>query len=40
MKVVLQNLTKIFPSRDKKAGKEVVAVNDFSTAIPSAQNER
>ena len=24
MKVVLQNLTKIFPSRDKKAGKEVV----------------
>ena len=30
MKVVLQNLTKIFPSRDKKAGKEVVAVNDGS----------
>ena len=25
MKVVLQNLTKIFPSRDKKSGKEVVA---------------
>ncbi len=28
MKVVLENLTKIFPSRDKKSGKEVVAVND------------
>ena len=33
MKVVLQNLTKIFPSRDKKAGKEVVAVNDFTFEI-------
>ena len=26
MKVVLQNLTKIFPPRNKKAGGEVVAV--------------
>ena len=34
MKVVLENLTKIFPSRDKKAGKEVVAVNDFTFEIP------
>lgn len=37
MKVVLQNLTKIFPSRDKKAGKEVVAVNDFSFEIPDGE---
>ena len=37
MKVVLQNLTKIFPSRDKKAGKEVVAVNDFSFEIPDGK---
>ena len=33
MKVVLQNLTKIFPSRNKD-GKEVVAVNDFTFEIP------
>ena len=37
MKVVLQNLTKIFPSRDKKAGKEVVAVNDFTFEIPDGK---
>ena len=37
MKVVLQNLTKIFPSRDKKAGKEVVAVNDFNLEIPDGK---
>ena len=37
MKVTLQNLTKIFPSRDKKAGKEVVAVNDFSFEIPDGK---
>ncbi len=37
MKVVLQNLTKIFPSRDKKAGKEVVAVNDFTLEIPDGK---
>ena len=37
MKVVLQNLTKIFPSRDKKAGKEVVAVNNFSFEIPDGK---
>ena len=29
MKVVLENLTKVFPSRDKKSGQEVVAVNNF-----------
>ncbi len=37
MKVVLENLTKIFPSRDKKAGKEVVAVNDFNFEIPDGK---
>ena len=37
MKVVLQNLTKVFPSRDKKSGKEVVAVNDFTFEIPDGQ---
>ncbi len=33
MKIVLQNLTKIFPSRNKK-GEEVVAVNDFTYEVP------
>ena len=37
MKVTLENLTKIFPSRDKKAGKEVVAVNDFTFEIPDGK---
>ena len=37
MKVVLQNLTKIFPSRDKKSGQEVVAVNDFTFEIPDGK---
>ena len=37
MKVVLQNLTKIFPSRNKKAGGEVVAVNDFTFEIPDVK---
>ena len=37
MKVVLENLTKVFPSRDKKSGKEVVAVNDFNFEIPDGQ---
>ncbi len=37
MKVVLQNLTKIFPSRDKKSGEEVVAVNDFTFEIPDGK---
>ena len=37
MKVVLQNLTKIFPSRSKKAGEEVVAVNDFTFEIPDGK---
>ena len=37
MNGVLQNLTKIFPSRDKKLGKEVVAVNDFTFEIPDGK---
>ena len=37
MKVTLQNLTKIFPSRDRKVGKEVVAVNDFTLEIPDGK---
>ena len=36
MEVVLQNLTKIFPSRIK-GGKEVVAVNDFNFTIPDGK---
>ena len=37
MKVVLENLTKIFPSRNKKSGEEVVAVNDFTFVIPDGK---
>ena len=37
MKVELQNLTKIFPSRSKKAGEEVTAVNNFTFTIPDGQ---
>ena len=37
MKVTLQELTKIFPSRDKKAGKEVRAVDHFDLEIPDGQ---
>ena len=37
MKVVLENLTKVFPSRDKKSGQEVVAVNDFTFEIPDGK---
>ena len=37
MKVVLQNLTKIFPSRNKKSNEEVVAVNDFTYTIPDGK---
>ena len=36
MEVVLQNLTKIFPSRIKN-GKEVVAVNNFDFTIPDGK---
>ena len=37
MKVVLQNLTKIFPSRNKTANEEVVAVNNFTFEIPDGK---
>ena len=37
MKVELRNLTKIFPSRNKKAGGEVIAVNDFTFTIPDGK---
>ena len=37
MKVVLENLTKIFPSRNKKSGEEVVAVSDFTFEIPDGK---
>ena len=38
MKVVLQNLTKIFPNRDKKkVNEDVVAVNNFNIEIPDGK---
>ena len=37
MKVVLENLTKIFPGRGRKNAKEVVAVSDFSFTIPDGE---
>ena len=37
MKVVLENLTKIFPSHNKKSGEEVIAVNDFTFEIPDGK---
>ena len=37
MKVELQNLTKIFPNRNKKAGGDVVAVNKFTFTIPDGK---
>ena len=37
MKVELRNLTKIFPSRNKKSKEEVVAVNDFTFTIPDGK---
>ena len=37
MKIALQNLTKIFPPRDKKHGKETIAVNDFTFTIPDGK---
>ncbi len=36
MKVVLQNLTKRFPNRNKK-GDDVIAVNDFNFEIPDGK---
>lgn len=37
MEVILQNLTKKFPSRDRKNRGDVVAVNDFTFEIPDGK---
>lgn len=37
MKVVLKNLTKKFPSRDRKNHTDVIAVNDFNFEIPDGR---
>lgn len=37
MKVVLENLTKIFPSRNRKSHDEVIAVNNFTFEIPDGK---
>ena len=37
MKVVLQHLTKKFPSRNKKSNDEVIAVSDFNFEIPDGK---
>ena len=37
MQIELKNLTKIFPSRNKKSGEEVIAVNDFTFTIPDGK---
>ena len=37
MKIVLQNLTKVFPSRNKKSNEEVVAVSDLTFTIPDGK---
>ena len=39
MKVVLDHLTKRFPSRSKK-GEDVIAVNDFTFEIPDGSSAR
>ena len=40
MKVVLQDLTKKFKSRDKKGKGEVVAVDHFTFEIPDGEAHR
>ena len=37
MEVVLQHLTKSFPSRDRKDHGDVIAVNDFNLTIPDGK---
>ena len=37
MEVILQNLTKKFPSRDRKNRRDVIAVNDFTFKIPDGK---
>ena len=37
MKIVLQNLTKRYPNRNKKIKEDVIAVNDFTFEIPDGK---
>ena len=37
MKIILQNLTKRFPSRSKKSREDVIAVNNFNFEIPDGK---
>ena len=37
MKIVLRNLTKTFPNRNKKIRQDVVAVNDLNFEIPDGE---
>ena len=37
MEVILKNLTKKFPSRDKKKHEDVIAVNNFDFTIPDGK---
>ena len=37
MKVLLENLTKVFPARNKKTDKEVIAVNNFNFEFPDGK---
>ena len=37
MEVVLQNLTKKFPSRDRKKHEDVIAVDNFDFTIPDGK---
>ena len=37
MKIVLENLTKRFPNKNKKIKKEIIAVSDFNCTIPSGK---
>ncbi len=37
MKVVLQNLTKAFPNRNKKIKEDFIAVNDFTFTVPDGK---
>ena len=37
MKILLKHLTKKFPNRNKKAGGDVIAVNDFDLEIPDGK---
>ena len=37
MKILLENLSKSYPSRNKKTGEEVVAVNNFTFEIPDGK---